>query len=509
MSSPPILSVKELTKIYPGTVANKNINVDFYEGEILALVGENGAGKSTFIKMIAGVVKPTSGKIFLNGNPLILNSPRDAFKAGITALHQELNMVRDLTVYENIFLGSEIRKGVVPKKNKMIEEAKKYLKEFDSSISPLSKIEELSSVQKEIVQICQALAHKSKIILFDEPTAALEEVDVKKLFKIIRRLKGEGKSILYVSHKLSEVIEIADRAIVFRNGIKVGELRKEKMKAETLVKMMAGRDINVMKEFSESSRIHEKTVLKVENFNSSRVKNISFELKEGEILGFAGLIGSGRSEAIQAILGLDPSKTRGEVFLDGEKIKIKRLTDAVSKGISYLPEERKSFGIFPTLDIKSNLSILSLKNMAKHGIMLNRKSMKEVSENYREILNIKVNDINGYMTELSGGNQQKVLIARCLATNPRILILDEPTRGVDVETKAEIYELMKEFVSEKGKAIIMISSELDEIMNMSDRIIVMYEGEIVDILDKSKGKITKEMVVAAMSGNVVSNLGGD
>ncbi len=255
------------------------------------------------------------------GNRLSLAIRQVAFRAGISALHQELNMIGYLTVYENIFLGSEIKKGIIPEKNTMIDEAKRYLREFDSSISPLTKVEELSSVQKEIVQICQALAHDSKIILFDEPTASLEETDVHKLFSIIRKLKQEGKSILYVSHKLSEVVEIADRAVVFRNGLKVGELQKEDISAEKLVKMMAGRDISVMKRISEETKSYGKTILKVEKLSSSRVENVSFELKEGEILGFAGLIGSGRSEAIQAILGLGflQRKKRGNFLWDGEK----------------------------------------------------------------------------------------------------------------------------------------------------------------------------------------------
>ncbi len=501
----PILSVRNLTKVYPGTVANNDISVDFYGGEVLALVGENGAGKSTFIKMLVGVEKPTSGDIMFKGKKVVFNSPRDAFNIGIAALHQELNMVDELTVAENIFLGSEIRRserGVVPDVAKMVEEARKYLEMFDPSISPLARVKELSSVQKEIVQICQALVHHSEVILFDEPTAALEESDVTRLFDVIRQLKAEGKSILYVSHKLSEVIQIADRAVVFRNGFKVGELRRQELDVDRLVKMMAGRDIEVMKSFSISKREKRRVLLRVEGVSSSSVRDISFELYENEILGFAGLVGSGRSEAIQSILGLDPTRYGGDVFLDGRKIRIKKLSDAVKLGITYLPEERKSFGILPTLSIRENISVLLLKRTAKYGMLVDRQRVEEVAERYREILNIKVSDMDGAMTQLSGGNQQKVIIARCLATNPRVLILDEPTRGVDVETKAEIYELMRGFASEEGKAIIMISSELDEVVNMSDRILVMYEGRIVTVLDKHERTVTKEDVVSAMSGSV-------
>ncbi len=502
----PILSVRSLTKVYPGTIANNNISVDFYPSEVIALVGENGAGKSTFIKMLVGVEKPTSGEIVFGGRRVVFDSPRDAFNVGIAALHQELNLVNELTVAENIFLGSEIRKGgkgVSPDTRQMVEEAARYLKMFDPNISPLAKVKELSSVQKEIVQICQALVHHSEVILFDEPTAALEESDVQRLFDVIKQLKSEGKSILYVSHKLSEVIKIADRAVVLRNGFKVGELRRNELDVDRLVKMMAGRDVEVMKSFSVSGAERKQAILRVEGVSSSNVRDISFELYENEILGFAGLVGSGRSETIQAILGLDPSKYRGDVFLDGRKVKIRKLSDAVRLGIAYLPEERKSFGILPTLSIKENISILLLRGTSRYGMVVNRQKVNEIAEEYKRILNIKVSDMDGTMTELSGGNQQKVIIARCLATNPRVLILDEPTRGVDVETKAEIYELMRAFISEEGKAIIMISSELDEVVNMSDRIVVMYEGRIVTILDKHECSITKEDVVSAMSGNVV------
>ncbi len=496
----PILSVKKLTKMYPGTIALKNVDLDLYKGEVVAVVGENGAGKSTFIKILSGVIEPTEGDIFLNGEKVHLTNPKVATKLGISALHQELNLIDYLTVAQNIFLGNEKRKGIIPDSTEMENISKRYLKMFGMTFLPSKLVKDLSNIQKEIVQLCQALVHNAQILLFDEPTAAMEENDVKKLFEVIKDLKNKGETILYVSHKLSEVVEIADRTIVFRNGMKVGELKKNEFNIDRIVNLMAGRDIEVMKSYtSEPSESKDETILKVEHLTTKSVTDVSFELKKGEILGFAGLIGAGRSETVRALLGLDPTIISGDVYLYGKKFAIKNAYSAIRNGISYLPEERKFLGIFPTLSIEENLSISAYKNLSYAGIVLNKRESKRIAESYKEMLNIKITSWESSMNALSGGNQQKILLARTLSTNPNIVILDEPTRGVDVETKAEIYELMKAIVKQ-GKSIIMISSELDEVMNMSDRIVVMHEGKVVKIVNNKSRDILKEEIVSLMSG---------
>ncbi len=495
-----ILSVKKLTKMYPGTIALKNVDLDFYNGEVVALVGENGAGKSTFIKILSGVIEPTEGDIFLDGKKVHLTNPKVATKLGISALHQELNLIDYLTVAQNIFLGNEKRRGIIPDSIEMENMSKRYLKMFGMTFSPSQLVKNLSNIQKEIVQLCQALVHDAQFLLFDEPTAAMEENDVEKLFEIIKNLKNNGKTVLYVSHKLSEVVEIADRTVVFRNGMKVGELKKNEFDIDRIVSLMAGRDIEVMKNYtSESSESENETVLRVEHLTTKSVTDVSFELKKREILGFAGLIGSGRSETVRALLGLDPTVTSGDVYLYGKKIAIKNAYVAIRKEISYLPEERKLLGIFPTLSIEENLSISDYKNLSYAGIVLNKRESRKIAESYKEMLNIKVTSWEATMNALSGGNQQKLLLARTLSTNPNIVVLDEPTRGVDVETKAEIYELMKAIVKQ-GKSIIMISSELDEVMNMSDKIVIMHEGKVVKIVDNRSRNILKEEIVSLMSG---------
>ncbi|MEM3828716.1 MAG: sugar ABC transporter ATP-binding protein [Conexivisphaerales archaeon] len=496
-----LLSLRGITMVYPGTVALKKVNADFYKGEIVALVGENGAGKSTLIKIISGLIEPTEGEIILNGKTIHLSSPNVAFEVGISALQQELNLAGNLNVTQNIFLGNEKKRWkLIPNISEMKEIAMNYLKLFDVDFSPSKPVNTLSSVQREIVQICQALVHDSQFILFDEPTAAMEEMDVKKLFEIIKNLKSNGKTILYVSHKLSEVIEIADRAIVLKDGMKVGELKKSEFDINRIVKLMAGRDVEIMKKYLNGMPDSKcKSVLKVEHLTTESVKDVSFELKQGEILGFAGLIGSGRSETMRAILGLDPTKKRGKVYLHGEEVVINNPYDAIKKGIVYLPEERKTLGIFPTLSVEENMSISSIRNESYFGIIPNKSKIRKLAESYKEALKANIPSFSSSMNTLSGGNQQKVMLARCLLTNPDILILDEPTRGVDVETKSEIYELMKNIVKE-GRSIIMISSELDEVVNMSDRIIIMHEGNIVKILENKSGSISKEDVVALMSG---------
>jgi len=497
----PFLSLKKITKMYPGTVALRDVDIDFYKGEVVALVGENGAGKSTLVKILAGVIEPTKGEIILNGKAVKLGNPKVAVELGISALHQELSLCDNLSVVQNLFLGNEEKRiKLIPNVSRMKETAMNYLKMFDVEFSPLVPLKNLSSIQREIVQICQALIRNSQFILFDEPTAAMEEMDVEKLFRIIRDLKSKGKTILYVSHKLSEVIEIADRAVILKNGMKTGELKKSEFDIDKIVRLMAGRDVEVIKKYSsEPMNSQDEIVLKVEHLTTEIVKDISFDLKKGEILGFAGLIGSGRSETIRAILGLDPTKKAGEIYLYGKKVIIKNPYDAIKKGISYLPEERKSLGIFPTLDIEYNLSISSIRNNSYFGLIPSRFKIRKLAESYKDSLKANIPSLSGSMGTLSGGNQQKVLLARCLSTDPNILILDEPTRGVDVETKSEIYELMKNIVK-RGKSIIMISSELDEVVNMSDRIIVMHEGKIFKILENRSRNIPKEDIVALMSG---------
>lgn len=485
-----ILKMQGISKQYGGIRALNNVTMELKEGEILCLLGENGAGKSTLMKIISGVVAPTSGDIYLNDQKIEIKNPEAAHNYGISTVYQELVQFPDMTIMENIYVGR------YPKKHGLVDFAalrKKTLAlmdELDIHFDPDEYIRNLSVAQRQLVEIMKAISFNSKIIIFDEPTSSLtnEETDI--LFRIIRELKAKNISMIYISHRLTDIFAIGDRAAVLRDGCNSGEGMVKDLNEDQIIAMMVGR--NLENQFPKKKVPIGEVILKVENINSYKVKNASFELKKGEVLGFGGLVGSGRTELMRAVLGLD--KCTGTVIKDGKEIKNKSPMDAIKNKFALVPEDRKDQGLVLIRSLLHNMEMSSLKSVSQFGFM-NSKKEKACGDRYMKQLNIKAPTYNVNAGDLSGGNQQKVVFAKGLATNPDILILDEPTRGIDVGSKAEIYEIMNDLV-EKGVSIIMISSELPELMNMSDRIVVMREGQITGVIEnEDMAQISEEQIM--------------
>ncbi|WP_432203920.1 sugar ABC transporter ATP-binding protein [Thermoanaerobacter uzonensis] len=474
-----IIVMEGISKYFPGVQALKKCYFDLRRGEVHALVGENGAGKSTLMKVLAGIYKKDDGKIVYRGKEVDFSNSREAQKSGIVIIHQELNLIPHLTVAENIFIGQEPSKGIFINQDIINRKAKELLESLHVNISPETKVMELSVAQQQMVEIAKALSYNFEVIIMDEPTAALSKHEIEELFRVIKNLKSKNKGIIYVSHRLEEIFAIADRVTVMRDGQYISTLNTKEVSKDEIIRLMVGRVIyeqpKTMSTVAEDSPV----VLEVKNLTSKVVKNVSFTLRKGEILGFAGLVGAGRTEVARLIVGAD-KKYKGEIYLKGKKIEINNPEDAVKNGIGYLPEDRKQHGLVIGLSVKENITLPSLDNYVEKGF-INFKKEKEVVETYINKLNIKTPSLKTIVKNLSGGNQQKVVIAKWLAKECDVLIFDEPTRGIDVGAKSEIYKLINELAKE-GKSIIMISSELPEILRMSDRIVVMCEGEITKIL---------------------------
>lgn len=476
-----ILRMENISKSFPGVKALDDVSLKAYEGEVMALLGENGAGKSTLMKILSGVYTKDSGRILLNGEEINVLNPRDAAEKGIAIIHQELNLIPNLTVYENIFLGREkVNSYRVLKKDCMIDESKKLLERLRVDIDPTLRVNEISIAKQQMVEIARALSLNASVIVMDEPTDTLTDKEVDSLFDVIRELKTENKAIVYISHRLKEVFEICDRATVLRDGKLIDERMISDLDEDEIIKLMVGRTLDeqfpyLMTQVSEN-------VLEVINLTNKYVKNISFSLKKGEVLGISGLVGAGRSELGKTIFGLYPID-EGEIFLEGKKVEFKSPKEAIENGIMYVSEDRKSEGLVLSMDVKSNITLSSLDKF-KRAIGLDKKKEERVTQEYREKIKIKTPSLTQKVKNLSGGNQQKVAIAKSLLTEPKVLILDEPTRGIDVGAKREIYDLLNA-IKKEGHCVIMISSEMPEILGMSDRIIVMHEGVI-------KGELTRE-----------------
>ncbi|TFZ41096.1 sugar ABC transporter ATP-binding protein [Soehngenia longivitae] len=476
-----ILRMENISKSFPGVKALDDVRFNAYEGEVMALLGENGAGKSTLMKILSGVYTKDTGKILLNGKELEVLNPKDAFDKGIAIIHQELNLVPNLTVYENIFLGrEETTTYKTLKKDYMIKEAKKLLDRLKVDIDPTLKINEISLAKQQMVEIAKALSLNTSVIIMDEPTDTLTDKEVDILFDVIRELKAEKKAIVYISHRLKEVFEICDRVTVLRDGKFIDERLVSEIDEEEIIKLMVGRTLD--EQFPYLKTNTSEFVFEVKNLTNKYVKNISFSLKRGEVLGISGLVGAGRSELGKTIFGLYPID-EGEMILEGKKVEFKSPKEAIENGIMYVSEDRKSEGLVLTMDVKSNITLSSLDKF-KRALGLDKKKEERISEDYRKKINIKTPTLTQKVKNLSGGNQQKVAIAKSLLTQPKVLILDEPTRGIDVGAKREIYDLLN-VIKKEGHSVIMISSEMPEILGMSDRIIVMHEGKI-------KGELTKE-----------------
>ena len=476
-----ILVMKDIVKTFPGVKALKNVDFSVKHGEIHALMGENGAGKSTLMKCLIGIHPPTSGEIFFDGNKIVNYSTAEALKMGISMIHQELSPVEHRSIMENIWLGREpkTKLGLVNHK-KMYELTKEILKEIEFYEDPKTLMTNLTVAKTQMIEIAKALSYNAKLIIMDEPTSALTNKEINQLFSIMRRLRENGKSIVYISHKLEEIYEVCDRLTVLRDGECVGVGTTQEIDISELIRLMVGREIT--EKFPKVPCDIGEVKLEVKNLSSGkRFSNVSFNVRKGEIFGIAGLIGAGRTEVIETIFGIRP-KTGGEIFIDGKRVEIKNPRDAKANQMAFLTEDRRLTGIFPMLSVFQNAIIANIKKYVNRNLLLNHKNAKVETNEYVDAIKIKTPSIYQKIENLSGGNQQKVLVARWLMTQPEILILDEPTRGIDVGAKAEIHRLITSLAGE-GKSIIMISSELPEVMGMSDRIMIMHEGTVTGIIE--------------------------
>lgn len=469
------LEMKHITKSFPGVIALDDVSFSVGEGEVHALVGENGAGKSTLMKIINGVYFADEGEIYIGGKKVSIKNPLDAQKNGVSIIFQEFNLVDTLSVAENIFMGRlGADKKLINWKN-IYDEAEKLLKSLNYDLDPRMNVEDLSVAEMQMTEIAKAMSFDAKIIIMDEPSAVLTDNELKKLFDIVEDLKRKGITVIYISHRLEEIFQICDKVTVMRDGKIIDSKDISELTKEQIIELMVGRKLD--QEFPKrESRIGE-VILRADRLNcGGKVKNVSFELKKGEILGFAGLVGAGRTETMRLLFGAD-QMTSGSIKINGKPVRIKSPMEAKEKGIALLPEDRKKQGLLLELPITENISLVKLKKVMSKGNLINQKKEKEVAKGYFDSLKIKAPSVTQRVYFLSGGNQQKVVIAKWLFSDADIFILDEPTRGIDVGAKYEIYMLMNELVAQ-GKSIILISSEMNEIIAMSDRILVMHDGGI-------------------------------
>lgn len=488
-----IVQMQGITKRFPGVLALNNVQLNLRPGLVHSLMGENGAGKSTLMKILAGVYTLDEGQILLNGEPVKISSPIDGLARGISMIHQELMFIPELTAAENIFLGRELRDrfGMVSKRL-MIQKTQEVFDRWNINIDPSTQMKDLSVAQAQMVEIAKAIAFESKIIIMDEPTSAITEREVERLHAMIRALREAGTAIIYITHKMDEVFAISDEITVFRDGTWVATDKASKMDRDKLISLMVGRELNQL--FPKSEAEIGEVVLEVENLNRGKhVRNVSFNVRRGEILGFAGLMGSGRSEVLETVFGIHPAES-GTIKVKGKVVKIREPYQAIAAGLGLLTEDRKKTGIMGVLSVRDNMSVAALGRFSFGGIIRGPQIEREC-EAQRQALALKTPSLNQLIQNLSGGNQQKVLISRWLLTDPDILIIDEPTRGIDVGAKSEIHRLMSE-LAKQGKAIIMVSSEMPEILGMSDRVVVMCEGQLVGEVSRKEATQEKIMELA-------------
>ena len=486
-----MLSLKNITKTYPGVVALDDVSFDVHDGEVHALLGENGAGKSTLIKAIAGAIQPDSGVISIDGKEYTKMTPQLAQKNGVSVIYQELNLCGPLTVAENIFLGRP--QGRIYSQRKVNALAREIFGEYGFDLNPNARVMSLSPAQQQIVEICKGISMGAKIMIMDEPTSSLATAEVELLFKVIAKLKANGVTVIYISHRLDEVFQVTDRITILRDGKFVTTINTADTNRQQLVSLMVGRELTE----SYPQRTHElgEVVLETRNLTGNSVENISFQLHRGEILGFAGLVGCGRTETAQLICGAKHIDS-GEVLVGGKPVKIHSPVDAIRAGIGLIPEDRKEQGCILHSSVLFNTTLICNKKFVTAGVISNRKRLSVANE-YRDKLKIKVPSVKSLTVNLSGGNQQKVVVAKTMAADLDIIFFDEPTKGIDVGAKHEIYVLMNEMAAQ-GKAIIMISSDMEEILGMSDRIVVLSEGQVAGELQKAE--FSQENVMTLASG---------
>lgn len=496
-----VLKMQGICKSFSGVKALENASLELFPYEVHALMGENGAGKSTLMKILTGIYTKDAGEILYDQgqglSEVSFDGPKSSESAGIAIVHQELNMVKDLTVAQNLFLGKEDTKGIFIKDKQLEEKARVVFEALKIHIDPHALMDRLSVGQQQMVEIAKVILQEARVIVFDEPTAALTESEIDQLFVIIESLRKKGIAIVYISHRMDEIHRITNRITVMRDGETIGQLMTKTSTKEDIIKMMVGRTI--FEEPKQKSEVPEDApvVLEVKNMSRGKqVQNCSFTLRKGEILGFAGLMGAGRTELARLIFGAD-KKDSGEIYINGKKVEIKSPADAVAHGIGYLSEDRKRYGVLVDQSVADNTVLPNLDKVSS-GPMVQRNKVKEFAEHYRERLRIKTANTDLILRKLSGGNQQKVVIAKWLMRDCDIVIFDEPTRGIDVGAKSEIYTLMHELIKE-GKSIIMISSELNEVLRLSDRVLVMCEGKIEEIIPIERANSENIMNAATRS----------
>lgn len=495
VAAAPLLAIQNLRKQFAGVQALKDVHLNVFAGEVLALIGENGAGKSTLVKILTGIYQPDSGQIRLQGRRVAFSNPLAAMQAGIAAVHQEPVMFDELTVAENIYVGRHLKNrfGLLDWP-RMIREAQALFDRLEVKLSVRTRVRDLSIAQQHFVEIARALSQDARVVILDEPTAALSQHEIRELYRLIAQLKSAGKAVIFISHKFDEILEVADRYVVLRDGEYVSDGRLSETTEQQLISMMVGRSITQV--FPKSETTPGATVLEVEGLSHpTQFDSISFSVRRGEILGFYGLVGAGRSEVMQAIFGLT-SLQKGTIKIDGKPVTIRTPRDAITQGIAYVPEDRRLQGACTEMSILHNVTLPLLPRLGAWLVGRRGKEL-EVTRQYTERLELKAAHYDQKVIELSGGNQQKVVLAKWLATSPRVVILDEPTKGIDIGSKSAVHHFMNELV-QQGLAVILVSSELPEVLGMSDRIIVMHRGRIRSEFNRAEA--TSAAVVAAAAG---------
>ncbi|MBZ5536326.1 MAG: sugar ABC transporter ATP-binding protein [Acidobacteriia bacterium] len=493
MSSSPLLEMLHITKQYPGVLALDDVTFDLYAGEVHCLVGENGAGKTTLIKILSGALPKDVGELRVNGKPVFLHSPADAFEAGIGIIHQDFKLVPELTVAENIFLGREPCRGRSPfiDFEKMREGARAVLAQLGESLDPRARIGTLSVAQRQVVEIAKSLSGKNRILAMDEPSAALTGKELKNLFAVIRRMQEEGVGIIYISHRIDEIFEIGTRVTVLRDGKHVHTCKTSEADRRGLVSWMVGREMD--QEYPKVRLQRGKEILRLENLNGGKLRNIHLAVYQGEILGLAGLVGAGRTELARLIFGADRLEN-GRILLDGKEIHPHSPRDAIDAGIGLLTEDRNRYGLIMEMSIEKNITLSNLKAVSRGGFIQGEKE-RGAAQQFAEELRIKTPSLDREVSTLSGGNRQKVVLARWLFTRSRLLLFDEPTAGIDVGVKYEIYNLLNQLAL-NGKGVVIISSDLPELLGLCDRIVVLCEGRITGELSREEATEEKIMLLA-------------
>jgi ribose transport system ATP-binding protein len=502
MNRTPVLEMRDIAKRYPGVVALNQVALEVYASEVVALIGENGAGKSTLMKILGGVINRDAGEVILDGQAVEIASPLEASQVGIEFIHQELRVLDNLDVAANIFLRREPTAGGWLKlidQKRIYAAADEHVRRVGLDISSRTLLSRLSLAQQQLVEIARALSAGARILIMDEPTSSLTLTETRRLLEIIRDLKAQGVSIIFITHRLEEVQEIADRVVVLRDGHNIGELEGDNIERNHMVRLMVGRDLRDLFEHSEEAgeAVNDEQAFSVNRLRTLKYPHskVSFSVKQGEVLGFAGLIGAGRSEIARAIFGVDPT-LGGELSFAGKALHIRTPQDAIREGIYLVPEDRRQTGVIVDFNIRENITLAGLKNYASSGLIDRAKEAKRAAEMSQQ-MNVKAPSNEVSVATLSGGNQQKVVLAKWLSLTPRVLIFDEPTRGIDVGAKAEIYALIRKLAA-NGIAVIVISSEMEEVLGISDRIAVMHEGEVTGILDRPQ--FSEEAVMRLATG---------